>query len=322
MTQPNRWIGAISALARLAALALVPAVLGYAGQWHWLLDLCAHFRWQYLIALSAGLVAAVGLRRRGMALVLATGWLLNSWSLLTATGPSPTLLPAASASPPMTLTLLVVNIHVGLTDVAPLLRLIDRESPDVIGIIELSPGVAQRLAVLDRRYPAHQTAPRDDPFGIGAWSRRPMAGIDIVDSPPLGHPTLQLRFADAGIGQLWMTHPFPPIGAQATRWRDEQLDFVAAQVGRDPAALVAGDFNATPWSASYREFRRRTQLLDSAAGYWPWPTWFGENLAGRILAVPIDHLFHGSGWRVIERRIGADIGSDHRPLIVRLARVR
>ena len=92
--------------------------------------------------------------------------------------------------------------------------------------------------------------------------------------------------------------------------------------GKDPAALVAGDFNATPWSASYREFRRRTQLLDSAAGYWPWPTWFGENLAGRILAVPIDHLFHGSGWRVIERRIGADIGSDHRPLIVRLARVR
>lgn len=313
-------IRALTALTRLATLVLVPAVLGYAGHWHWLLDLCAHFRWQYLIALSVGLVAAVSVRRRGIALLLAIGWLLNGWSLLTAVGPTPTVLPAASASPPAALTLLVVNIHVGMVDTAPLLALIERESPDVIGIIELSSSVAQRLVVLDTRYPAHQAAARDDPFGIGVWSRLPLAGIDIVDSPPLGHPSLQLRFARPELGRLWLTHPFPPLGALATRWRDAQMAFIAEQVGGDPMALVAGDFNATPWSASYREFRRRTGLLDSAAGYWPWPTWFGENVAGRVLAVPIDHLFHGSGWQVLERHIGADIGSDHRPLIVRLAR--
>ena len=31
--------------------------------------------------------------------------------------------------------------------------------------------------------------------------------------------------------------------------------------------------------------------------------------------IPIDHVMTGSGLRVVERTVGPDLGSDHRPVI-------
>ncbi|HWS26210.1 MAG TPA: endonuclease/exonuclease/phosphatase family protein [Xanthomonadales bacterium] len=311
-----RWL---AIWARLSALALLPMLAGYAGDWHWLLDLCAHFRWQYALALALGMLPALLLGRRGLAAVLLAGSTLNSWSLANATGPAMEAGPTSPSAIASTWKLLVVNVHVGLTDARPLLDLIEQESPDVIGIIELSPDVAKALAGLDARYPTHRSQPRDDPFGIGLWTRRPGAVIEILSTPPLGFPSLVLRWAEPLPSSLWLVHPFPPISAEATLWRDQQLAHIAGRVGRDPQVLVAGDFNATPWSQAYRSFRRNTELQDSSAATLPWPTWFGGSAVASVLAVPIDHVLHGKGWRVVERRIGPDIGSDHRPLIVSFA---
>lgn len=311
----------LASWARLTTLALLPMLAGYAGDWHWLLDLCAHFRWQYAIVFALGLVPAVLLRKRGLLALLVAGSLLNGWSLVSANGPLPVPLstPAATSAPSWKL--LVVNVHVGLVDTHPLLDLIEQESPDVIGIIELSPAVDQTLRVLDVRYPTHRSQPRDDPFGIGLWTRQPASAIEILSTPPLGFPSLLLRWGGAVPSSLWLVHPFPPISAEAALWRDQQLAHIASQIGRDAQALVAGDFNATPWSAAYRSFRRSTDLQDSSAATLPWPTWFGGSAATSILALPIDHVLHGARWRVVERRIGPDIGSDHRPLIVRFGQV-
>lgn len=309
-----RWL---ASWARLSGLALLPAVAGYAGDWHWLLDLCAHFRWQYAVVLALGLLPAVLLRKRGLIALLFAGSLLNGWSLITATGPTADAHPASATEAQRSWKLLVVNVHVGLVDAGPLLQLIERESPDVIGIIELSPALEKQLGVLDAAYPMHRSQARDDPFGIGLWTRWSDSTIEISSTPPLDFPALVLRVA--GSARLWLVHPFPPISAEAAGWRDQYLGHVASQIGGDPKVLVAGDFNATPWSAAYRSFRRSSGLLDSSAGQLPWPTWFGGSAAGSVLALPIDHVLHAEGWRVLDRRIGPDIGSDHRPLIVEFA---
>lgn len=309
----------LASWARLSGLALLPAVAGYAGDWHWLLDLCAHFRWQYAVVLALGMLPALLLRKRGLVVLLLAGSLLNGWSLVRASGTASEAVQARATATNSAWKLLVVNVHVGLVDATPLLQLIERESPDVIGIIELSPALDQALRVLDERFPVHRSQPRDDPFGIGLWTRWPGSTIEILGTPPLGFPTLVLHGAQAEPTRLWLVHPFPPISAEAAGWRDQQLAHVASLIGHDPRVLVAGDFNATPWSAAYRSFRGSTGLLDSSAGQLPWPTWFTGSAAGSVLALPIDHVLHGTGWRVLDRRIGPDIGSDHRPLIVSFA---
>ncbi|MCU0754313.1 MAG: endonuclease/exonuclease/phosphatase family protein [Xanthomonadales bacterium] len=310
------WTAGLDSLARLSVLAAVAALLGYAGAWHWLLDLCAHFRWQYAVILPLGMVAALLRRKHGIGLLLlGVGW-LNAWSLITATGPKP-VTPIASDA--RSWKLLMVNVHVDNPDYAALLALIEQESPDVIGVLELSPRGAAALRPLDARYPVRHTEARDDPFGIGLWSRLPASLIESTPMPPIALPTLRLDWADPEPGSLWLVHPFPPIGGDATRWRDQQLAELATRVRGAASVIVTGDLNATPWSAAYRQFRADSGLADAAAGGWPWPTWSGPNVFA-ALAIPIDHALHGSGWQVRRHSVGPDVGSDHRPVIVEWAR--
>jgi endonuclease/exonuclease/phosphatase (EEP) superfamily protein YafD len=303
---------ALDSVLRLSVLAAVPALLGYAGAWHWLLDLCAHFRWQYAVVLLLGLAAALLRRRHRFAAFLFTVWLVNGWSLATATGPVAASPVPASARP---WKLLMVNVHVDNPDPAALLALIERESPDVIGVLELSPRMAAALAVLDARYPVRATDPRDDPFGIGLWSRLPDSRIEATPMPPIDLPTLQLVWRDPAPGALWLVHPFPPIGAEPSRWRDGQLAHLAERVRGEARAIIAGDLNATPWSVAYRRLRADAGLRDASAAGWPWPTWSGPNVFA-VLGIPIDHVLHGSGWHAVRHEVGPDIGSDHRPIVV------
>lgn len=321
-TADHPWNLGLLTLARLALWPALAALLGFLGHWHWLLDLCAHFRWQYALAIGVGLLAALPLRKRGLLLALATAWLANLYALASATGPAPGQLRVEAAVPePPGVKLLIANIHLHTTDLQPLLALVERESPDVIGIVELTPHAAAALAALAQRYPVSRIEVRDDPFGIGLWSRLPASRLDLVAMPPLGFPALQLHWPDPGPGSLWLLHPFPPVGGQASAWRDAQLEYTGDLVKGDANAILAGDLNATPWSAAYHRLRRRAALEDSSAGGWPWPTWSAPGL-GRVLAVPIDHVLHGRAWRSVEHRVGPDIGSDHRPLLVRLVRAQ
>lgn len=313
----------LTTLARLSLLAALAAVLGYFGDRHWLLDLCAHFRWQYLLLLALGVGASLLVRRRGLTLLLALVSLVNGWSLITATGPAQPasgVLEANAADGSVSIKLLVVNIHLDNRDYGRLLALIERESPDVVGIIELTPHAAGALAVLGQRYPASRVEPREDPFGIGVWSRLPQTRIDLVSMPPIDLPALQLHWSDPRRASLWLVHPYPPIGGSASSWRDAQLNYTAELIRGDADAVVAGDLNATPWSAAYRHLRHLAGLSDSSAAGWPWPTWFGPSSWSVVFAVPIDHVLHGAGWRTRSHRLGPDIGSDHRPLIVELVR--
>lgn len=257
------------AAVRLPLLALLPMLAGFAGNWHWALDLCAHFRAQYAAALGLGLLAAATARSWRLALLLLGGSLLNGHAWLTAAGPAPA--PAAGV-PGSELTLLLANIHVGNRDLSALQALIARENPDLIAILELSPAADQALATLDASYPVHTRVPHEDPFGIGVWTRLRDARVDVIDSDPLQHPTLRVRFRSEHATTVWITHPFPPIGAQGSHWRDRQLAELAEWLRGDEHAILLGDLNATPWSAAYRILRERAGLTDARAGHFPWPT--------------------------------------------------
>ncbi len=82
---------------------------------------------------------------------------------------------------------------------------------------------------------------------------------------------------------------------------------------RDGPVVVLGDFNATPWSAAYRELRWRGGLIDSMSGNGLQASW---PVAWGVFSIPIDHVLHSPDLGSNGRRTGPSFGSAHRPVIV------
>jgi endonuclease/exonuclease/phosphatase (EEP) superfamily protein YafD len=99
---------------------------------------------------------------------------------------------------------------------------------------------------------------------------------------------------------------------------------VAALRAQGPV-LIAGDFNAAPWSFALR--RMDAQLPGFSRITRAMPTWpaggarisrFGVPTPGALL--PIDHVYVGEGLTASGVARGPAVGSDHHPIIVRLRR--
>lgn len=119
--------------------------------------------------------------------------------------------------------------------------------------------------------------------------------------------------------RLLSVHPLSPGGPNRNEVRDRHLDFAAewAAALDGVRTVVAGDFNATPWSHAFRAVQRRGDLENSQRGYGlelSFPT-----TASWLLQVPIDHVLYSEGLAVVDRRLGPELGSDHVPVIVDLA---
>jgi endonuclease/exonuclease/phosphatase (EEP) superfamily protein YafD len=80
--------------------------------------------------------------------------------------------------------------------------------------------------------------------------------------------------------------------------------------------IVAGDFNATPFSPIFRKVIKISGLKDSREGFgWQpsWPTYVP------LLWLPIDHILVSSEIQVHNRATGSFIGSDHYPVFADLS---
>jgi endonuclease/exonuclease/phosphatase (EEP) superfamily protein YafD len=82
--------------------------------------------------------------------------------------------------------------------------------------------------------------------------------------------------------------------------------------------ILAGDFNATPWSDSFQQLVAQTGLRNVHQGALFEATWSAA-LPQRLL---IDHVLLSPEWDLAAKTIGPDIGSDHRAVIVDLLKFR
>jgi endonuclease/exonuclease/phosphatase (EEP) superfamily protein YafD len=113
-------------------------------------------------------------------------------------------------------------------------------------------------------------------------------------------------------------HPLSPYNAFRAEQNNRQLQFAADWAAdREGPTIVVGDFNASPWSYSFRHLMSSTTMLDSERG-------FGLELSypadgNPLLRIPIDHLLYSEELAVVDRQLGPATGSDHFPLTVDLA---
>ena len=193
---------------------------------------------------------------------------------------------------------------------ADLVVLVDAESERWRGV----------LAALGDLYPHRAPASWREGAPVILFSRRPVPAEAVVrPSAGADRPYVVARLAAPRATPLVVgVHPASPSPTEPedSRERNHQLDHIGATVeGVAGPVIVAGDFNATPWSPHLRDLLAATGLRDAGAGQGWLPTWpVRLGPAG----IPIDHVLVRGQVAVAGLRRGPDVGSDHYPLIADL----
>lgn len=299
-------------------LSLAGSVLNLVPPLNWLHEINANLGAYYLavhvVSLFPGLLLlrAGALRKSLLAALLMT---LALWYILAFL---PFLQPPGRTAATGRFSVLYANVHVSGTDYAALLKVIERENPDVVALLEPDERWLAELG-LSRRYLYRVEHPREDPFGLALYSRFPVKG-PLVDNLGSGLPPLILQRLEVLPGRevtFGLVHAQPPIDSSAFWSNKYLLRRLATMLRHLPGNFViAGDFNATPFSFLYRRFVRWTGLQNSGWGHGLYRSWNARNPLQRFT---VDHIFHRGALGVLSFKRLEDVGSDHYPFLVEYA---
>ncbi len=301
----------VDAFDALALLALLPSWLGLLGGRFRVLDLFAHFRWQYLVA-GVLILAWAAWRRRRWVLRLAGPTLLLNALLIGQLAVHPAVSRAALV-PGFSLHVVSLNVLQTNRHRQAVLDYLLASDADAVVLLEVDRRWLAALQPLQAKYPYHIAQPRPDATGVAFYSREPWRKAEVLRFGVRAIPSVQVRMTHQGREFILIgTHPLSPVGARRSRTRDRQFAWLADHVQHlDEPVLVVGDMNATPWSAGLRMARAGRLGFRSLDAPWA-PTWHARS----PLAIPIDHALCTAPLVVSRRSVGPDVGSDHRPLDV------
>ena len=294
----------------VGAVVSVFSLLGFLGQFNWVLDLCSHFRVQYVITLSilGILLLVLHCRITAIAFLLVAG--VNATQIL------PLFFGGRITVPKGThvLRVMLLNVNTNTGDPRLVKLAIQEANPDIIVLEEISTRWMEELAWLKTSYPYSITRPREDNFGIGCFCKEPLVEGEIAYLGVVRIPTILARIRTKGfLLRIVATHPTPPTSREYSMWRNRQLDLLPSVLGSQSPVILVGDLNVTPWNSHFRTLLLRSGLRDSSRGQGFHPTWPNDH---PFLRIPIDHILHSPDLMVVERRVGRDVASDHYPVIV------
>ena len=300
-------------LPKLRALLAVVAILmgslpliGWIGGgiW-WPLDLLNHLQVQYAVALLLMTLVLLCIKSRRAA--IATGVLL----LVPLGRIIPSHISPQSVKPSGTPVRMVsFNVFVSNHRHQDTLDWIRKASPDFAYFTETTDSWARALEDLRDDYP-HSI---EEGTGFAFYSKLPIHSHEIIRCTDIEFPLLVARIETAnGLVTVLAVHPLPPISRHWSDALDETMAILAREVEQTTGPVIlAGDFNATRWSAKSAPLRH-AGLKDASHGRAPGATWMRSN---PLIAIPIDRLlYRGEGMHCDRFEIAPELGSDHRPLI-------
>lgn len=301
-----RWKGLVVAAGTLACISTAAGFLASTG---WPLELFSHFRCQYLVGLLC--CAAVVYRQPRWSVFFLIFALVNVPLV------APRYFGAASTegNSVQPIRVLLSNVHTRYGSEDQVASLIDDVQADILVLQEVNARWLAELEPHTASYAESMGDARADNFGIALYSKFPMLSRRSFYLGKANVPTI-IATLDVEPEPITVvaTHPLPPTNPLNAAARDEQLQLVADVVrDLDTPVLLVGDLNCTPWSPTFAALLERSGLRDSGKGFGvqpSWPAWFPP------LMIPIDHCLHSRELVVLERRLGAYVGSDHLPLIV------
>lgn len=300
-------------IAGLSLVLAVSSVSAWFGAYWWPLDLLANFQAQ----MTAGLIVSVILlaiarwRRtvRVVGLVVVINLVVVGWTWLPG-GPD---LVDGDALRILSFNVLAANDRYG-----DVMAYVDRIDADVVFLHESSLPWEEAADDADLGYRIIKTRDDDHIFGTLVMVRGPaeIESFGFTEREPRAVEVIMTLQSGRQVSVLGI-HPVAPVTETSSGLRDAQMAFAANWAEkRDTPAVVAGDFNSTPWSHAFRRLVADGGLRDSQRGFGLQPSFpAASNLVFRI---PIDNVLVSDEIEVVDRRLGPALGSDHFPVVVDL----
>lgn len=289
---------------------LIATLAGSCGAWHWTFDLASHFRGYYFLLGLFWLIRTCRQKHRLLQGCLGVTLAWNGALML------PYYLPVSQLTVPTGVTqvsLVSLNVYTANQNKSAVLNYLRRRDADLVIVMEVDVNWSIAMEELKDLYPHRLMQPREDNFGIGLLSKWPFQDSRLIELAGTEVPNVVAQFErDGRQFQVIGTHPLPPVSAERTRERNAQLLEVADLARQSTVpCIVAGDFNATPWSVAFRQFATRSGLRDTSLGRGMQGSW---NAKSWLMRIPIDHVFVPPKAIVTHRAVGPNVGSDHFPV--------
>lgn len=190
------------------------------------------------------------------------------------------------------------------------------KSADVLLFTETNQNWTEKLnESFHGHYEYQIEVPLENTYGMTMYSKyelfEPMVKYMVEDTIPSIHTKLILPTKDTI--QIFAIHPAPPTPQHNPSSVDRDAEMMkVAMLTRSSKypVVVMGDFNDVAWSETTELFQRVSGLLDSRKGRGLYNTY---NADSYIMRWPLDHVFSSAAFRVIDIKVGEDIGSDHFP---------
>ncbi len=302
-------VAALAALAAIAAAHLAPA-----GQLAALADTVTPMSGHVLLG-TAAVVLALTLRKFQLAILAASVVFallacagLGRWSEV-AVWP---------ASNPATVRIYALNSWDAHPDLDELERALQAVEADVLVLTEADRRKIPMLERLKTRFPYKVSCAHEAICATAILSRLPIvAGVaartrNLV--PPVAWARIDARAR--GLGELTVigTHVHRPTRDTVMHIRQMRALTQMIIETKGPV-IVAGDFNAGGWSASFRQLLAATGLRPMAAFLPTWP-------ASPVVApqVALDHVLVSPDLVFARRGLGPATGSDHLPVFADIAK--
>jgi endonuclease/exonuclease/phosphatase (EEP) superfamily protein YafD len=299
----------------LAFITITALLLGLLGEHFWPLDLFAHFRIHYIVALVVA----------GLGLLTTREWKGGTIALLAAAlAAIPAFdyvgsLRADPVSADARLRALSLNIWFRNEEPTRLAGYLEASGADIVVLQEISTKQGEELRSLLKSYPYGyiETAKLTDTVLLSRW---PLQSTSTQQLSQNGVSAIQavVLWRGAPITVIG-AHLHWPLGGRNSARRNAELQGLAALARtHDGPLIILGDFNVTPWSAHFRDVLASSPLHDCAEGHGLHPTWPSQAAA---LGIRIDHCLASAHWLTRKVWTGPHVGSDHRPMFVELGLV-
>ena len=299
-------------IALAAAFTGVFILFSFLAPWYPMADSVAHFRFHLtaFMLLEAVLLAAVvrDWRFAGVSLAVSAAGIAGMAPAFPAWGGAD----ADDGVPTIT----IVQLNLSFRNATPgaVADFIRGEQADIVTLQEVTGKTGRVIDILAEDYPFHVFCTGGAVGGQAVLSRLPRApGLagGCVNGRGMAWMRVMVGRQPVSVASLHLHWPYPfRQDSQIGRLEDHLQDLPRP-------VLLAGDFNAAPWSHAVDRVARATDTtvagglrfsFDIKLRSWTPP-----------IAMPIDHILLAEDLAPLDIRLGPGPGSDHRSVVAKLA---